>query len=93
MSAERDELEPQTRLELIIELRFASHELMRLGTAHIVNGRRPAGHSCVVDSITLDALVGRLEEGTMSDELARDFLAAARSVIARRELELEAASR
>jgi hypothetical protein len=86
-----DELAPQTRLELVIELRFASHELMRQGTAHIVNGRRPAGHACVVDSITLDVLVARLEEGTMSDELAGLFLAAARELIRRRELELEAA--
>jgi hypothetical protein len=85
-----DELEPQTPLELAIELRFASHELMRAGTGLIVRGARPAGSRCIVDSITLDTLVARLEDGGMSAGMAGLFLEAARIIVERAERELEA---
>ena len=92
MSAERGELAPSTRFELLVELRFASHQMMNAGTAFIVKRERPAGHACVSDSITLDGLVSRLEEGTMSVELGLLFLEAAQTIIERRMHELEASS-
>jgi hypothetical protein len=76
--------------ELGVELRFASHELMSLATSHIVHGNRATGHGIIGDSITLDALIIRLDEGAMSPALGRLFLDAARTLVRRYADELEA---
>lgn len=77
--------------ELATELRFASHELMRASSGMLVAGERATAYSTIGDSITLDLLVERLEAGNLSSGLARLFLDAARTILARLVDELEAA--
>jgi hypothetical protein len=89
-AASVDELEPQTRLELVIELGFAERELERAGTGFIARGRRARGHGCIADAITLGVVRGRLEAGQTTDELAGLFLAAAHTLVRRAVDELEA---
>jgi len=73
-----DELEPaETPFELGIELRAASHELMQIATDHVVARRHAAGYRAISDSMTLDTIVSRLDDGNLSTTLARLFLDAA----------------
>lgn len=93
MSRHDDELEPQTRLELVLELRFAEHELERAGTGFLARGQRQRGHGCIVDATTLGLVRGRLEAGTTTDGLGRLFLDAAHELVRRASAELEAGAR
>lgn len=85
------ELEPaMTPFELSIELQDASHRLMSLATEHVINGRHGVAVAIISDSMTLDMLVRRLDDGNLSVELARLFVDAAAELIRRHDDELEA---
>lgn len=78
-----DELAPQGRFEISVELRFAEYELQRAAGAFLARDLRARGHGCMVDATTLGVIRERLDAGTTTPAMAGLFLDAARTMLGR----------